>query len=152
MDLATLEIWIVALFLLQVATIVLGVLALASKPRSGLLTVEDERARMRLRGPDKFPPGTVPVELARQVRERWRALGYDGSEARVLRLVSAAHRVMCEFEPSEELVHYNDGDRAVPAQVACVAEGTRRRCTFPDCECEAIPPPAPPTDEPFTLR
>lgn len=95
------------------------------------------------RSPERFPPGTVPVELAELVAARWRTLGYEASEARVLRMVSAAHRVMCEFQPRGESVHYNDGDRNPPSAVKCQAE-FGWCCTFPDCGCPAVEPPPPP--------
>lgn len=99
-----------------------------------------------VRRPDQWPAGTIPVELALAVHEEWRKAGYHmlGDTRVVLRLLSIAHRVMCQHQLSSLApATYNDGDRTAPAKVQCVAEG-KRTCTWPDCHCEAIPDPLPP--------
>lgn len=101
----------------------------------------------RMRAGDRFNlhPGTVSVSLVLTIRESWRAAGFDVAKEKALRLVSIAHRVMCEMPPPVDAGDlFNDGDRSAPAKVACNADD-KDGCTFPDCQCEAVPePPAKP--------
>lgn len=117
--------------------------ARVAKLEADLLNALLKRAR---RKPEDFPPGAIPVELALSVHEEWRKAGYHmlGDTRVVVRLLSIAHRVMCQHQPSTlSGVTYNDGDRSAPSKVACVADG-KRACTWPDCHCEAVEPAPPP--------
>ena len=117
----------------------------ASETQVDTLNAELRRSRPRKRS--EMPPGTIPVEMALAVHEEWRKAGYHmlGDTRVVLRLLSIAHRVMAEFRPSSLApAMFNDGDRCPPAMVDCQAGSG---CTFPDCECEAIPPPPPANTE-----
>lgn len=95
------------------------------------------------RKPGDYPPGTIPVELALAVHEEWRKAGYHmvGDTRVVLRLLSIAHRVMCQHTPhSLAPALYNDGDRSAPARVACQAHHAAA-CRYPACGCVHVDDP-----------
>lgn len=97
-------------------------------------------AKMRRR-PEDYPPGTVPIELAEELRDEWEKAGFHVSKTKCLRMVSIAHRCMCEHQPgSHAPTYYNDGDRSAPAGVSCQGLGG---CHWPDCSCEAVAEPPP---------